>query len=79
MLYDRNLCLIQSDYSINLTITYSSVSCIFHVVEFPAVLLNTSTGDIEPEFHAYVQPPEHPVLSEFCMRLAGMKQVFPAV
>ncbi|KAG8513610.1 ERI1 exoribonuclease 2, partial [Galemys pyrenaicus] len=44
------------------------------IIEFPAVLLNTSTGEIESEFHAYVQPEEHPVLSEFCMELTGIKQ-----
>ncbi|TKC36107.1 hypothetical protein EI555_007496 [Monodon monoceros] len=45
------------------------------IIEFPAVLLNTSTGEIESEFHAYVQPQEHPILSEFCMELTGIKQV----
>ncbi|KAM9208432.1 LOW QUALITY PROTEIN: ERI1 exoribonuclease 2 [Dugong dugon] len=45
------------------------------IIEFPAVLLNTSTGEIESEFHAYVQPQEHPVLSEFCMKLTGITQV----
>ncbi|XP_036847853.1 ERI1 exoribonuclease 2 isoform X2 [Manis javanica] len=44
-------------------------------IEFPAVLLNTSTGKIESEFHVYVQPEEHPILSEFCMELTGIKQV----
>ncbi|XP_070269822.1 ERI1 exoribonuclease 2 isoform X4 [Myotis yumanensis] len=44
------------------------------IIEFPAVLLNTSTGEIESEFHAYVQPQEHPILSEFCMELTGIKQ-----
>uniref|UniRef100_A0A9L0JHC8 Exonuclease domain-containing protein n=1 Tax=Equus asinus TaxID=9793 RepID=A0A9L0JHC8_EQUAS len=38
------------------------------------VLLDTSTGEIESEFHAYVQSPEHPVLSEFCTELPGIKQ-----
>ncbi|XP_043350244.1 ERI1 exoribonuclease 2 isoform X5 [Dermochelys coriacea] len=42
--------------------------------EFPAVLLNTSTGEIESEFHMYVQPQEHPILSEFCTELTGIKQ-----
>ncbi|NXK92427.1 ERI2 exoribonuclease, partial [Formicarius rufipectus] len=42
--------------------------------EFPAVLLNTSTGEIESEFHTYVQPQEHPVLSEFCTELTGITQ-----
>ncbi|XP_006892769.1 PREDICTED: ERI1 exoribonuclease 2 [Elephantulus edwardii] len=45
------------------------------IIEFPAVLLNTSSGEIESEFHAYVQPQEHPILSEFCMELTGIKQV----
>ncbi|XP_037363396.1 ERI1 exoribonuclease 2 isoform X2 [Talpa occidentalis] len=44
------------------------------IIEFPAVLLNTSTGEIESEFHAYVQPQEHPILSEFCVELTGIKQ-----
>uniref|UniRef100_A0A2K6MJH4 ERI1 exoribonuclease 2 n=1 Tax=Rhinopithecus bieti TaxID=61621 RepID=A0A2K6MJH4_RHIBE len=44
------------------------------IIEFPAVLLNTSTGQIESEFQAYVQPQEHPILSEFCMELTGIKQ-----
>ncbi|XP_076997728.1 ERI1 exoribonuclease 2 isoform X2 [Tamandua tetradactyla] len=45
------------------------------IIEFPAVLLNTSTGEIECEFHTYVQPQEHPILSEFCIELTGIKQV----
>lgn len=44
-------------------------------VEFPAVLLNTSTGKIESEFHYYVQPQEHPLLSPFCRELTGITQV----
>ncbi|KAJ4944256.1 hypothetical protein JOQ06_012801 [Pogonophryne albipinna] len=45
------------------------------IIEFPAVLLNTSTGEIESEFHTYVQPQERPLLSEFCTELTGIKQV----
>ncbi|XP_035195178.1 ERI1 exoribonuclease 2 [Oxyura jamaicensis] len=44
------------------------------IIEFPAVLLNTATGKIEAEFHTYVQPQEHPVLSEFCTELTGITQ-----
>ncbi|XP_058013624.1 ERI1 exoribonuclease 2 isoform X2 [Ahaetulla prasina] len=44
------------------------------LLEFPAVLLNTSNGEIETEFHMYVQPQEHPTLSEFCIELTGIKQ-----
>ncbi|XP_046897491.1 ERI1 exoribonuclease 2 [Hypomesus transpacificus] len=44
------------------------------IIEFPAVLLNTSTGEVEAEFHSYVQPQEHPVLSDFCTELTGITQ-----
>ncbi|KAM3864622.1 ERI1 exoribonuclease 2 [Diretmus argenteus] len=44
------------------------------IIEFPAVLLNTSTGVVESEFHTYVQPQEHPILSEFCTELTGITQ-----
>ena len=46
-------------------------------VEFPAVLLNTSTGELESEFHMFVQPSEHRKLSEFCTELTGITQVLP--
>ncbi|KAJ7428134.1 ERI1 exoribonuclease 2 isoform X2 [Willisornis vidua] len=46
------------------------------IIEFPAVLLNTSTGEIESEFHTYVQPQEHPILSEFCTELTGITQSY---
>ncbi|KAL7404981.1 hypothetical protein ABVT39_021973 [Epinephelus coioides] len=45
------------------------------IIEFPAVLLNTSTGEVESEFHTYVQPQEHPMLSEFCTELTGITQM----
>ncbi|XP_063286445.1 ERI1 exoribonuclease 2 [Pelobates fuscus] len=44
------------------------------IIEFPAVLLNTSNGEIESEFRTYVQPQEHPILSDFCTELTGIKQ-----
>ncbi|XP_051559736.1 ERI1 exoribonuclease 2 isoform X2 [Myxocyprinus asiaticus] len=44
------------------------------IIEFPAVLLNVSNGKVESEFHSYVQPQEHPVLSEFCTELTGITQ-----
>ncbi|KAJ8001401.1 hypothetical protein DPEC_G00169130 [Dallia pectoralis] len=45
------------------------------IIEFPAVLLNTYTGEVESEFHTYVQPQEHPLLSEFCTELTGITQI----
>lgn len=52
-----------------------SVLFFVYAVEFPAVLLNTSTGEVESEFHTYVQPQERPILSEFCTELTGITQV----
>ncbi|XP_072168368.1 ERI1 exoribonuclease 2-like [Diadema setosum] len=44
------------------------------IIEFPAVLLNTKTGQIESEFHQYVMPDENPMLSEFCKEFTGISQ-----
>ncbi|TRY86150.1 hypothetical protein DNTS_030209 [Danionella cerebrum] len=44
------------------------------VIEFPAVLLNVSSGAIEAEFHSFVQPQERPTLSLFCTELTGISQ-----
>jgi len=44
------------------------------IIEFPAVLMSTSTGQIESEFHFYLQPSEHPTLSGFCQQLTGISQ-----
>ncbi|XP_072454034.1 ERI1 exoribonuclease 2 isoform X2 [Notamacropus eugenii] len=44
------------------------------IIEFPAVLLNTLTGEIESEFQTYIQPEEHPILSKFCVELTGIRQ-----
>lgn len=49
--------------------------CFLYVVEFPAVLLNLSTGEVESKFQQYVQPSEHKKLSPFCMELTGITQV----
>ncbi|XP_072042872.1 ERI1 exoribonuclease 2-like [Amphiura filiformis] len=44
------------------------------IIEFPAVLLNTSTGEVESEFHTYVLPEENPILSDFCTEFTGITQ-----
>ncbi|XP_014662783.1 PREDICTED: 3'-5' exoribonuclease 1-like [Priapulus caudatus] len=56
------------------------------IIEFPIVLVNVKTLEIEDEFHAFVRPVLHPVLSEFCTELTGITQeqvsvadYFPAV
>lgn len=43
-------------------------------LEFPAVLLNTTTGQIESEFHRFVRPTRFPILSEYCKNLTGISQ-----
>ncbi|XP_055602959.1 ERI1 exoribonuclease 2 [Uranotaenia lowii] len=44
------------------------------IIEFPAVLLNLNTGQLEAEFQQYVMPVENPRLSEFCTNLTGIQQ-----
>ncbi|XP_063221385.1 ERI1 exoribonuclease 2-like isoform X2 [Bacillus rossius redtenbacheri] len=44
------------------------------IIEFPAVLLNLSSGDVEDEFQQYVSPSENQKLSEFCKTLTGITQ-----
>ncbi|XP_065648373.1 3'-5' exoribonuclease 1 isoform X2 [Hydra vulgaris] len=45
------------------------------IIEFPAVLVKTSTLEIVSEFHSYCRPVINPVLSEFCKSLTGIMQV----
>ncbi|XP_037815973.1 ERI1 exoribonuclease 2-like [Lucilia sericata] len=44
------------------------------IIEFPAVLLNLETGQIEAEFHQYLKPREKPQLSDYCLELTGITQ-----
>ena len=44
------------------------------IIEFPAVLLDCSTGKVEDTFHQYVMPVETTTLSEFCTNLTGISQ-----
>ncbi|KAK3774556.1 hypothetical protein RRG08_016926 [Elysia crispata] len=44
------------------------------IIEFPAVVLNTQTGQLVDEFHFYLQPSEFPTLSSFCQQLTGISQ-----
>lgn len=44
------------------------------IIEFPAVLINLETGQIESEFHRYVRPVEIPILSDYCKNLTGISQ-----
>ena len=44
------------------------------IIEFPAVLLNTRTLEVESEFHMYVRPVEKPQLTKFCSKLTAIEQ-----
>ncbi|CAO1412926.1 unnamed protein product [Diamesa serratosioi] len=44
------------------------------IIEFPACLLNLTTGEIEKEFQYYTKPIEQPELSDYCKNLTGISQ-----
>eukprot|EP01135_Chromosphaera_perkinsii_P011066 Nk52_evm25s2325 gene=Nk52_evmTU25s2325 len=44
------------------------------IVEFPAAVLDLSTGGIVGEFRSYVRPVVTPVLTKDCVELTGIKQ-----
>jgi len=44
------------------------------IIEFPAVLLNSSTLAVESEFQVFVKPTENPALTPFCTELTGITQ-----
>jgi inhibitor of KinA sporulation pathway (predicted exonuclease) len=44
------------------------------IIEFPTLLLNVATGEVEDTFHHYIKPDVHPQLSPFCTDLTGIAQ-----
>lgn len=44
------------------------------IIEFPAMLVDTSQSKIIAEFHSYVRPVINPKLTEFCTCLTGITQ-----
>jgi len=44
------------------------------IIEFPAVLVNGRTCEIEAEFRSYCRPVINPLLTEFCTELTGITQ-----
>ncbi|KFQ40144.1 3'-5' exoribonuclease 1, partial [Mesitornis unicolor] len=47
---------------------------VHEIIEFPIVLLNTRTLEIEDTFQQYVKPEINPKLSDFCISLTGITQ-----
>ena len=41
------------------------------IIEFPVLKVNARTLKTEAEFHTYVRPTFHPVLTAFCTELTG--------
>nr|BAJ89801.1 predicted protein [Hordeum vulgare subsp. vulgare] len=44
------------------------------IIEFPAVLVDGATGRMESAFRRYVRPKHHPLLTQFCRELTGIRQ-----
>ena len=49
-------------------------SYLHEVIEFPVVLVDTSTKQIVDSFHRYVRPTENATLTKFCSTLTGIDQ-----
>ncbi|XP_064508275.1 3'-5' exoribonuclease 1 isoform X2 [Pseudopipra pipra] len=47
---------------------------VHEIIEFPVVLVNTHTLEIEDSFQQYVKPEINPKLSNFCINLTGITQ-----
>ncbi len=44
------------------------------IIEIGAVMLNSSTWEIDSEFQQFIKPVRHPKLTEFCTQLTTIKQ-----
>lgn len=45
------------------------------IIEFPSVLVNSLTGQLEASFQTYVRPIYYQLLSDFCKELTGIQQI----
>ena len=44
------------------------------IIEFPCLKVETKGFNVVDQFHSYVKPKFHPILSEFCTELTGIMQ-----
>ncbi|KAJ4724466.1 ERI1 exoribonuclease [Melia azedarach] len=44
------------------------------IIEFPSILVNSATGELEDYFQIYVRPTYNQLLSDFCKELTGIQQ-----
>jgi inhibitor of KinA sporulation pathway (predicted exonuclease) len=45
------------------------------IIEFPTLLYNLRSNEVQAQFHEYVKPVRHPGLTDFCSNLTGIQQV----
>ncbi|XP_072984846.1 uncharacterized protein [Typha latifolia] len=45
------------------------------IIEFPSVLVNSATGQLEASFQTYVRPVYNQSLTDFCKELTGIQQI----
>ncbi|KAF9597859.1 hypothetical protein IFM89_021944 [Coptis chinensis] len=45
------------------------------IIEFPSVLVNSLTGELEASFQTYVRPAYNQNLTDFCKELTGIEQI----
>jgi len=45
------------------------------IIEFPTLLYNLHSNEVQAQFHEYVKPVRHPGLTDFCTDLTGIQQV----
>lgn len=45
------------------------------IIEFPSVLVNSATGQLEASFQTYVRPAYNQLLTDFCKELTGIQQI----
>ncbi|CAL9145104.1 unnamed protein product [Musa hybrid cultivar] len=45
------------------------------IIEFPSVVVNSATGQLEAVFQTYVRPAYHQHLTDFCKELTGIQQI----
>ncbi|KDQ07840.1 hypothetical protein BOTBODRAFT_180405 [Botryobasidium botryosum FD-172 SS1] len=44
------------------------------IIEFPTLLYDLETNEVQARFHEYVRPTRHPTLTAFCTKLTGIEQ-----
>ncbi|MGL5934501.1 MAG: 3'-5' exonuclease [Cetobacterium sp.] len=62
------------DFEANCTETNEFPRYEMEIIEFPIIILDIDKNAIIDEFHTYVKPVKHPLLTEFCKELTKINQ-----